>query len=105
MNDPAHIEAAQGLAKRMKAHSDSLADQLSHGMLLATQAVAEPAVIQELESLYRDAAADYKAKPNEAKHLLYFLKYYRPLLRCGKNYLYASVLLPLLLLLKRSIQE
>ena len=57
------------LANRMKAHSDSLAEQLSHGMLLATQSVAEPAVIQELESLYRDATADYKAKPDEAKHL------------------------------------
>lgn len=69
MNDPAHIEAAQGLANRMQAYSDSLADQLSHGMLLATQADAEPAVIQELESLYRDATADYMSKPDEAKHL------------------------------------
>ncbi|MGA0899691.1 MAG: PSD1 and planctomycete cytochrome C domain-containing protein [Luteolibacter sp.] len=69
MNDPAHIEAAQGLAKRMRAHSETLAEQLSHGMLLATQDVADDTVIKELKTLYIDAARDYKQHSEEAKHL------------------------------------
>lgn len=69
MNDPAHIEAAQGFAKRMRDHSEVLAEQLSHGMLLATQRRADPDVLRELQALYHDASNDYRSKPEEAKHL------------------------------------
>ncbi|MDX1680881.1 MAG: PSD1 and planctomycete cytochrome C domain-containing protein [Akkermansiaceae bacterium] len=69
MNDPAHIEAAQGFAKRMQEHSPKLAKQLSHGMFLATQREADSSIIGELEALYREAAEDYRTHPEEAKHL------------------------------------
>lgn len=69
MNDPAHIEAAQGFAKRMLSHSEVLEQQLSHGMLLATQRKADGAVIDELSTLYREASENYRQHPDEAKHL------------------------------------
>ena len=69
MNDPAHIEAAQSFAKRMLSHSETLAEQLSHGMLLATQQDADVQILRELEGLYREAAENYKKHPQDAKHL------------------------------------
>lgn len=66
LNDPAHIEAAQGLAKRMAAHSEDLAERLTYGVLLATQQTATPAMIRELSSLFSDCASDYRQEPSEA---------------------------------------
>jgi len=69
MNDPAHIEAAQGLAKRMMAAGSSLEEQLNHGILLATQQKVEDGVIAELASLHADAAAAYRDRPEESAKL------------------------------------
>lgn len=65
MNDPAHIEAAQGLAKRMASHSTDLAEQLAFGVLLATQQTASPEMTGELVSLHVASVADYQATPEE----------------------------------------
>jgi hypothetical protein len=63
MNDPAHIEAAQGLAKRMIAHSVNLSEQLAFGVLLATQKAASSPMVDELASLHSAALSDYQADP------------------------------------------
>jgi len=69
LNDPAHIEAAQGLAKRMQARSPDLRDQLAFGIQLCTQQVASPAMLEELAKLHADATADYQKSPAEAAKL------------------------------------
>jgi hypothetical protein len=69
LNDPVYIEAAQGLAKRMAASSPVLAEQLSTGVLLATQQAASPTMLDELSALHADALADYQSHPDEAAAL------------------------------------
>ncbi|MES2923408.1 MAG: PSD1 and planctomycete cytochrome C domain-containing protein [Verrucomicrobiota bacterium] len=69
MNDPAHIEAAQGLAKRMAGHSADLPAQLAFGVLLATQQAATPAMIEDLASLTATATSDYQQAPAESAKL------------------------------------
>ena len=69
MNDPAHIEAAQSLSKRMLEHSDALEDQLRFGMLLVTQSEVDAEIIGVLSDLYRDAAAAYAETPDQASKL------------------------------------
>jgi hypothetical protein len=69
LNDPAHIEAAQGFAKRMSAHSPGLESQLEFGMRLATQQSATPEMIAELASLHADATAEYEKSPAESAKL------------------------------------
>lgn len=69
MNDPAHVEAAQGLAKRMLDHSGDLSEQLKYAMLLATQRQVTPDVLAELENLRNDALAEYRNSPEESKKL------------------------------------
>ncbi|MEI7911027.1 MAG: PSD1 and planctomycete cytochrome C domain-containing protein [Verrucomicrobiota bacterium] len=63
LNDPAHIEAAQGLAKRMAEHSAGLREQLACGVLLVTQQAASAAMLDELAALHAAASADYQATP------------------------------------------
>ncbi len=69
MNDPAHIEAAQGLAKRMQAHSPDLAAQLAYGMELCTQQDASPTILEELAKLHADATVTYQNSPSEVAKL------------------------------------
>ena len=69
LNDPAHIEAAQGLAKRMTDHAPELRAQLAFGILLATQQTATPAMLDELAALHAAAAAEYDKTPAEAAKL------------------------------------
>ncbi len=69
MNDPAYIEAAQGLAKRMKENSSVLDGQLRRGMLLVTQQEPPADVLAVLADLYRDAASAYKQTPDAAAKL------------------------------------
>ncbi|MCX8496772.1 MAG: PSD1 and planctomycete cytochrome C domain-containing protein [Akkermansiaceae bacterium] len=63
LNDPAHIEAAQGFAKRMAAHAPDLRAQLAFGVALATQQTATPAMIDELVSLTADTTQSYGKDP------------------------------------------
>jgi hypothetical protein len=69
LNDPAHIEAAQGLAKRMTEHSPDLRAQLAFGVLLATQQTAAPAMLDELVALHAAATAEYDKTPDDAAKL------------------------------------
>lgn len=69
LNDPAHIEAAQGFAKRMAAHSTDLPAQLAFGILLATQHPASPEMIAELTSLHATSTADYQKDPAQSATL------------------------------------
>ncbi|MES2660022.1 MAG: PSD1 and planctomycete cytochrome C domain-containing protein [Verrucomicrobiota bacterium] len=69
LNDPAHIEAAQGLAKRMASRSADLSEQLAFGVLLVTQQAASPAMISELSALHADCVAGYQATPAESAKL------------------------------------
>jgi hypothetical protein len=69
MNDPAHIEAAQGFAKRMSAHTPDLQAQLAFGALLATQQAASPAMIDELVSLHADCVSIYQKDPAKSAKL------------------------------------
>lgn len=66
MNDPAYIEAAEGFAKRMAAHSPDLPSQIAFGIQLATQQSGTPAMVNELIKLHADATADYQQTPAEA---------------------------------------
>ncbi|MEO5713519.1 MAG: PSD1 and planctomycete cytochrome C domain-containing protein [Luteolibacter sp.] len=69
MNDPAHIEAARGMAKRMSARSADPAEQLAYGVLLATQQDAPPAMIAELASLLADSTGEFEKSPAESAKL------------------------------------
>ena len=69
MNDPAHIEAAQGLAKRMREASSELAAQLAFGVLLATQQNASPDMIAALASLHTDSTGEYEKSPADSAKL------------------------------------
>jgi hypothetical protein len=69
LNDPAHIEAAQGLAKRMESHSADLNARLAFGVLLATQQAASPEMLDELAALQSAARAEYEKTPEESAKL------------------------------------
>jgi hypothetical protein len=69
LNDPAHIEAAQGLAKRMAAHAPELREQLARGVLLVTQQTASAAMLDELAALHAAATTDYQIAPAESAKL------------------------------------
>lgn len=69
LNDPAHIEAAQGLAKRMAEHAGGLRGQLARGVLLVTQQAPSAAMLDELAALHAAATADYQNAPAEAAKL------------------------------------
>ncbi len=69
MNDPAHIEAAQGFAKRIKAYSDDVTEQHRYGMMLATQLEPDAEVLAHLASLREDAVAGYRESMDDAKKL------------------------------------
>jgi hypothetical protein len=69
LNDPAHIEAAQGLARRMAGHSADPAERLAFGVLLATQQIAGPGMIRELSGLLSAAASEYRRMPSGSSKL------------------------------------
>lgn len=69
LNDPAHIEAAKGLAKRMRNHSTELSAQLAFGVLLATQQAATPETLTELGSLHAAVTEDYRRAPVDSQKL------------------------------------
>lgn len=69
MNDPAHIEFAQGLAKRMRAHGADPGGQLSFGVLLATQQPADPGMLKELTELLENLKSEYAKNPAESAKL------------------------------------
>ena len=69
MNDPAHLEAAAALAKRMKQQSPDLRAQIAYGALASTQMRFDTPMLDDLVKLYNDLKIDYDASPEEARKL------------------------------------
>lgn len=67
LNDPAQIEFAQALAKRME--GTTLEERLAHGYKMLTLQNAPPPVVATLAKLHADAKADYEKSPAEAMKL------------------------------------
>jgi hypothetical protein len=70
MNDPAYVEAAQALARRMVREGGSTeADRAARGFRLVLARQPTPAEIDRLVGLHRDAHDDFLAVPEEAKKM------------------------------------
>ena len=69
LNDPAHIEAAKALVKRMTAHSADLRERLAFGYHVVTQQTATPATLDDLTTLHADALAEFAATPADSAKL------------------------------------
>jgi hypothetical protein len=67
LNDPAHIEFAQGFAKRME--GATLEERLARGYKMLTLQDAPQPVIATLAKLHADAKADYEMAPVESAKL------------------------------------
>lgn len=69
LNDPAHIEAAQGLARRMRGQAAALEEQLAFGVLVCTQQEASPEMIEDLLDLHGALLEEYRGNPAESAKL------------------------------------
>jgi hypothetical protein len=66
LNDPVHIEAAQGLARRLVAAGDSPADRLRHGYQLVLARPPSPTELEEFTGLLADVASTFARHPDRA---------------------------------------
>jgi hypothetical protein len=69
LNDPAHMEFAQALAKRMAECSPILPVQLSHGWQLVTLDVPDDDILASLKRLHADILAEITANPGDTAKL------------------------------------
>jgi len=70
MNDPAFVEAAQALARRMVQEGGSTeADRAARGFRLVLARQPTPAEIDRLVGLHADAKSDYLQNPDDAKKM------------------------------------
>ena len=69
LNDPAHMEFAQALAKRMAEHSDLVLVQLSYGWQLVALRVPDDHILNALSRLHADALAEITANPGDTAKL------------------------------------
>jgi hypothetical protein len=70
MNDPAFVEAAQALARRMVQESGSTeADRAARGFRLVLARQPTPAEIDRLVGLHAEVKADYLQNPDDAKKM------------------------------------
>jgi hypothetical protein len=70
MNDPAYVEAAQALARRMVRDGGSTtADRAIHGFRLVLARYPVAAEVDRLVRLHDEALADYAASPADAKQM------------------------------------
>lgn len=69
LNDPAHIEFAQALAKRMLAAAPELSAQLAHGYQLITLTEPSPEILDTLRRLHQDIESDYRKNLEESAKL------------------------------------
>ncbi len=69
MNDPAHMEAAAALAKRMKAKSQDLREQIAYGARASTQSPFDTPMLDDLVKLYQELKTTYDTSPEEAKKI------------------------------------
>ena len=73
LNDVQFVEAARNFAQRLLAEGGKTpADRIRHGFEMATSRTPSATETKVLESLYAEALAEYKAKPEAAKLLLSF---------------------------------
>jgi hypothetical protein len=69
LNDPAHIEAAAALAKRMSDHSVDLAGRLAFGYRVVTQLTPSVETLGDLSELHAGALDEFSASPEESAKL------------------------------------
>ncbi len=69
LNDPAHMEFAQALARRMADHAPDLPPRLAHGWEIVTLEVPDPETLDTLTRLYQDALTEIKANPGDTAKL------------------------------------
>ncbi len=70
MNDPAYVEAAQALARRMVREGGSTdADRAAHGFRLVLARRPTPGEIDRLVALHHDSHDDFLAAPDDAKKM------------------------------------
>ena len=70
LNDPAFVEAAQALARRMgKEGGTGVEGRIGHGLELALVRKAEPREVEALAELYRRRLNVYKSDPAAARAL------------------------------------
>lgn len=69
LNDPAHLEIAAALARRMAATGGSPEKQIAAGCRLITLEEPPAALVAALTKLHTDTLADYRARPDLAAKL------------------------------------
>ena len=70
LNDPVYVEAAQALGVRMAKGPGSDAARLTYGFRLCLARAPRSDELERLLALYRDARADYAAKPELATRMV-----------------------------------
>lgn len=66
LNDPAFVEAAQGLARRIAAQPGTLEQQAAFAFELCLSRAPRPEEIAALTSLYRESLAEFEKVPDQA---------------------------------------
>ena len=69
LNDPAFLEMAQGMARRMQAGGGSVRDVITRGCKLLTLNTPSPRMVETLLRLYEDAVKEYRNDPAAAAKL------------------------------------
>jgi hypothetical protein len=70
LNDPAYVEMAQALGRRLvKEGGSTVADRVGYGLRLALGRPATAEQVQALETLYEQELANYRANAESAKKL------------------------------------
>ena len=69
LNDPAFLEMAQGMARRMQAGGGSVRDVITRGCKLLTLDTPPPRMVETLLRLYEDAVKEYRNDPAAAAKL------------------------------------
>lgn len=70
LNDPVYVEAAQALGERMAKAPGSDAERLTYGFHLCLARTPRPDELSRLLAFYKDAKADYTAKPELAEKMV-----------------------------------
>lgn len=69
LNDPAHIEFAQALAKRMADHTKDTGGQLAYAWKLLTLQEVDRETLKTLTNLHRDLVTEIKSNPGDTARL------------------------------------
>jgi hypothetical protein len=69
LNDPAYVEAAQALARRMATHTGTDVERAAYGFRLCTSRSPKAAEVEKLTALFHRAVEIFEAAPERAKQL------------------------------------